>query len=77
MSDVIDRPGDEPEVKKKTTKKTTKKTVKKTEEKRPEPKFVEHTEYAPVTKMSKDITKAATTLGRDEARFLVDAYYQM
>ena len=76
MSDVIDRPGDEPEVKTK-KKVTKKKTVKKTEEKRPEPKFVEHTEYAPVTKMSKDITKAATTLGRDEARFLVDAYYQM
>lgn len=31
----------------------------------------------PVTRLSRDLRAAATTLSPDEARFLVDAYYQM
>lgn len=31
----------------------------------------------PLNKLSRDLRKAATTLSDDEARFLVDAYYQM
>ena len=31
----------------------------------------------PVITLSRDIAAASATLGRDEARFLVDAYYQM
>ena len=34
-------------------------------------------DYTPVEKLSKDIINAAKTLSDDEARFLVDAYYQM
>ena len=31
----------------------------------------------PILKLSRDLKNAAVTLGDDEARFLVDAYYQM
>jgi hypothetical protein len=31
----------------------------------------------PVQRLSRDLVKAATTIGVDEARFLVDAYYQL
>jgi hypothetical protein len=31
----------------------------------------------PLNRLSRDLRKAATTLSADEARFLVDAYYQM
>lgn len=34
-------------------------------------------EYDPVTRLTRDLADAARTLGRDEARFLVDNYYQM
>jgi hypothetical protein len=34
-------------------------------------------ELEPVQRLTKDIKEGATTLGRDEARFLVDLYYMM
>ena len=34
-------------------------------------------EHIPVSKMSRDIRKAAANLGQREARYLVDTYYQM
>ena len=35
------------------------------------------TELTPISKLTKDIKEASVTLSRDEARFLVDAYYMM
>ncbi len=32
---------------------------------------------SPVTRLSRDLVHAATTLSEDEARYLVDAYYLM
>ncbi len=32
---------------------------------------------SPIVKLSKDLAKAAKMLSRDEARFLVDSYYQL
>ena len=34
-------------------------------------------EIEPLSRLSRDLKKAATTLSSDEARFLVDSYYQM
>lgn len=31
----------------------------------------------PIKKLTKDIKQASITLSKDEARFLVDSYYQM
>lgn len=35
------------------------------------------TELSPITRLSRDLAAASVTLSDDEARFLVDAYYQM
>lgn len=34
-------------------------------------------EYAPIARLSRDLKAASATLSHDEARYLVDAYYQM
>ncbi len=39
--------------------------------------MIEYTKLDPVSRLSRDQRAAAVTLGRDEARFLVDAYYMM